>query len=298
MSANRTYGIEKTTLGYYSVTPLPSSEELGEHYKEKYYQHSKGSYSHTYSAEEITFFLNDARVAESIIHKQSQSDHHRLFDIGSGEGFFARHFQDVGWDIVSADFSSAGMEQQNPGLLDTLIQGDIFETIDQHLAENKTFELLNLKNVLEHVIDPVSLLTDLKPLVSNDGLVRVTVPNDYSLYQTMLTERELTDNTWFTPPEHLHYFNVESLQALFLSVGYEIDTLMTDFPIELFISNQHSNYAKTKNLGKQAHFARVMNDNFIFEQGIDNYVRYYSACANVNIGRQVIIYARPANAME
>jgi hypothetical protein len=121
-------------------------------------------------------------------------------------------------------------------------------------------------------------------------MLRVVVPNDYSAFQEALLERDKTHETWFAPPEHLHYFNFESLRELLNSLGYRLKVMMADFPIEIFLLNNHSNYAKDRDVGKEAHYSRVIASNYIFEQGIENYIKYFSACVDVDFGRQVIAY--------
>lgn len=283
------YRLEKTKWGFYSVVPLPSSEELEKHYEKKYYQNEHGSYQHWYSTEESTYFENEAKVTEYIFNKYIDTSSGKLLDIGAGEGFFANYFFEKKWEVVTCDYSDSGMKHHNPSLLNTLVKGDIFSTLENY--KNKNYDIINLKNILEHVLDPVALLNLIRPLLKRNSLLRIVVPNDYSTFQEMLFERGMTENTWFSPPEHLHYFTFKSLVDLLSSLGYKVRTLMADFAIELFLLNKHSNYSKNKETGKAAHLARVIADNYIFNQGVGGYVKYYSACAEVNWGRQVIAYA-------
>jgi len=284
------YKVNKTGLGYYSVSPLPSTEELERHYKEKYYQNEHSIYSRSYTDDEIKYFENRAKITEYIFKKDSNNSKGRLFDAGAGEGFFAKYFYENGWDVVTCDFSKYGMEKHNPSLLPTLIQGEIFNILEKQIANKKSYDLINLDSLLEHVIDPAKLLRDLQKLLKKDSLLRIAVPNDYSVFQAMLLRRNLTHITWFAPPEHLHHFNFESIVKLSETLGYSIKIMMSSFPIELYLLNEHSNYAKNRSVGKQAHFSRVIADNFLFEQGIERYIAFYSACASANLGREAIVY--------
>ena len=89
----------------------------------------------------------------------------------------------------------------------------------------------------------------------------MTVPSDYSTLQTELLERDLTDATWYCPPQHLSYFSYDSLVALLEATGFEVEVRMADFPIEVFLFNEHSNYAKIRQRGRAAHDTRVAVDN-------------------------------------
>ena len=140
-------------------------------------------------------------------------------------------------------------------------------------------------------MDPVDLLQKIQLLLKDSSVLRVEVPNDYSLFQEMLLEQRMTENTWFGPPDHLHYFTFKSLKKFLTMLGFKIQFMMADFPVELYILNSFSNYAKNKKIGKNAHLARVKANNFIYDQGIEGYINYFSASAEVNLGRQVILYA-------
>ena len=285
------YRTEKNSWGFYSVSPLPSSEELKKHYSEKYYQNEHGSYQHVYTDDEIKYFEIEAKVAEHIFKKFNKDTVGKLLDIGAGEGYFAKVFYENNWDVTTCDFSAYGMKQHNPSLLNTMMQGNIFETLEDQINYKRDYDFINLKNVLEHVLDPVSLLQKIQLLLKSNSLLRIEVPNDYSSFQEMLLEQGMTKNTWFAPPEHLHYFNFKSITNILTSLGFTVRLMMADFAIELYLLNNYSNYAKNKDVGKEAHLARVAANNFIYEQGIDSYINYYSACAEVDLGRQVIVYA-------
>ena len=53
----------KTEYGFWRIsTPLPTSQELAQHYSSKYYQEGMGSYSVDYLADEIDYFRLRARL--------------------------------------------------------------------------------------------------------------------------------------------------------------------------------------------------------------------------------------------
>ena len=287
------FQLEESPFGFHSVKPLPSEQELRAHYSQKYYQIEKGSYQHRYSEDELRYFDIEAEVALHIYQNFStiNSPQQRMLDIGTGEGFFANHFLNNKWGVTCCDYSNEGVKRHNPSLLKNLIKGNIFETLDKKIASNERYDFVNLKNVLEHVRDPIDLLGNIKCILQKDALVRIEVPNDYSTFQNFLLQSEFTVNTWFTPPEHLHYFTFQSLSNLVESLGYKVKLLMADFPIELYLLNEHSNYVFDKSKGKSAHLARVRANNYVFDQGIENYINYFKANAQANLGRQAILYA-------
>lgn len=275
--------------GYYSVKNLPSKKELENYYANKYYQQNAAAHSHKYTKDEIKFFETKAKVA---YHLASNSKAKTLLDVGAGEGYFANYFHKQMWSVTTLDYSDYGIKTHNSDIEHTLIKNDIFASVKKVIENKKKYSLVNLSNVLEHVIDPISLLEDLKLLLEDDSLLRISVPNDFSKYQEFLLKNDDTSVTWVTVPDHLHYFTFDSLQKLLEACGYEVSFKLGEFPIEIFLANNSSNYAKDRSLGKDAHKARVKVDNFLFDQGIEKYIEYYQASANIGMSRQVVIYAK------
>ena len=282
----------KTENGYFSVKILPTQEELEKHYSEKYYQDESVQYSHGYSEDEFKYFNNTSEVAYHVYNKSFNVTNKSLLEVGAGEGFFANYFLQKNWDVTTLDYSDFGIKKHNPDLLDTLIKGDVFKSLDKLILQKNTYNLINLSNVLEHVLDPIDLLNKFKLLLSQESLLRISVPNDYSDFQQFLLDKNYTSNTWLCPPEHLHYFTFESLSKLLESVGYEIELSMGEFPIELYLSNEASNYNKNEEVGRFAHKSRMEVDNFLFEEGIEKYINFYKASADIGLSRQVVIYAK------
>jgi len=158
--------------------------------------------------------------------------------------------------------------------------------------KNKKYNLINIKNVLEHVVDPEQLIDMVKTITASQGLIRIEVPNDYSSFQNMLIENDKTNNTWFKSPEHLHYFNKQSLLNFIEMQGLGVVDLLCDFPVEVYLLNDNSNYAKNNIFGKQAHLSRIIASNYIIDQGIENALSFYRSSARVDFGRQLIAYCK------
>ena len=281
--------IVQTIHGYYSVEDSPTQKELEDYYVNKYYQDNAKSHSHQYSFDELEFFENKAKVAEYICN---DLDNKTLLDVGAGEGFFANHFFSHMWKVTTLDYSDYGIVNHNPQLKNTVIKNDIFKSIKKLIKEEHKYGLVNLSNVLEHVIDPIALLKSLKFLLNDNSYLRISVPNDYSDFQEFLLSKNNTTNTWVSTPDHLHYFTFKSLRKLLESLNYEVHTSLGEFPIEIFLSNDASNYTKNRKLGSNAHIARVETDNFLFKQGIEKYIQYYKSSANIGFSRQVVIFVK------
>lgn len=284
------YSLIKNSLGYTEIDPKPSIEELQKHYSKKYYQNNHSSYQSTYTDDEIKYFIVESELSLRTLRRYSLVAENRLLDLGCGEGFFANHFKKSGWEVKCVDFSSDGLMRHNPSLISNFVQGNLLNYLEVLDSNIDNFGLINLDNVLEHVVDPIALLRLIKSKIKSSTIVRIEVPNDFSKFQSLLVERGCTEETWVCPPEHISYFNKTSLSALLEAEGFKLISLQTDFPIEQFLLNNHSNYWKNRSLGKEAHFTRVVVTNYLADINIDRMIDYREAAADLEFGRQLTAY--------
>ncbi|WP_201278954.1 class I SAM-dependent methyltransferase [Leptolyngbya iicbica] len=279
-------------LGFWEIFPKPSPETLGEHYAKKYYQDSKGHYAAEYSAEEIAYFLAKLsqrwNLAQQLLGTNQVG---KFLDVGCGEGFALSYFLSLGWQVRGLDYSAHGIQTQNPECEPYLVTGDIFESLEEEVKSNRQYELVWLQNVLEHVIDPVNLLKSLRHLVAPDGLLVVTVPNDFSVVQEKaINEKYISEMFWVRPPEHLAYFNYESLLATVEFTGWICKEILADFPIDWFLLHSKANYVSDLTVGKEAHKVRVEIENLMHSQSPETANIMYSALAKLGLGRSLTAF--------
>ncbi len=284
------YSLVKNSIGYYEVRPKPSAIELQKYYSKKYYNISNRAYKKNYTKEELKYFSVESEIALKTLIHHSIKINKKLLDLGCGEGFFAKHFKKKDWIVECVDFSDEGLLRHNPSLISDFIQADLVNYFQKSSSKLKNVGLINLDNVLEHVIDPIALLKLIKIKMSSKTILRVEVPNDFSKFQSLLLKRGCTKVTWVNAPEHLSYFNRESLIKLFKKLGFKIISLQSDFPIEQFLLNKHSNYWKNRALGKAAHLTRVVVTNYLSEINLDRLIDYREAAADLEFGRVLTAY--------
>ena len=63
------------------------------------------------------------------------------------------------------------------------IEGELIENMKNLYVLGKTFDVITLNNLLEHVIDPNNTIDLALKLLTNDGVLIIEVPNDFSNYQ-------------------------------------------------------------------------------------------------------------------
>jgi 2-polyprenyl-3-methyl-5-hydroxy-6-metoxy-1,4-benzoquinol methylase len=278
--------------GYYEVLQQPSDEDLQKYYEEKYYQENKGSYLHSYSDEELIYFLNKNEQKYHIVTSQLKiSERGKFLDVGCGEGYALQLFLDKGWEVVGLDYSDFGCKQFNPECLPYLILGDIYKRLDELIAKGDKFDVLLLDNVLEHVKDPKGMLIKCRQLLNSVGVLIIEVPNDFSKLQKYLLESKKIDKPfWVVLPDHLSYFNLQGLNNLLENSGFVNKLSISDHPIDFNLLNDDTNYSKDKSKGKGCHKARVELENLIHSISLDKAIDLYKAYAGLGLGRQIISF--------
>lgn len=277
--------------GYLEITKKPSKEELRVYYAERYFQNNQGNYRSEYSPEERAYIENKLAQRAQIVNKLTHGRVGSMLDVGCGEGFAMAYFHRHGWTVEGLDYSQSGVAAMNPQCLSALTTGDVDTLLQHKSCLGQKYDLIWLSNVLEHVPDPIGLMSQMQELLNEAGVLVVTVPNDFSPVQReLIRQGHITEEFWVAPPDHLSYFDESSLRAVGAVTGYQIQHLIGDFPIDMFLYHPGSNYVADRSLGPAAHRARVQLENLLSERSIQEVNDFYEAMARVGLGRDLTAF--------
>ncbi len=293
----------RTRFGNYEARHKPAREELEKYYRDNYYQVENGSYLLHYDSDELAYIRGQVALRHHLIQSRGwlAEGPKSLLDVGCGEGHSLKYFSSHGWTVLGLDFSQDGCERNNPDCCQWLKLGDVFENINRLIASKAAYDMVMLDNVLEHVLDPLGLLQGLHTLVKPGGVLVVEVPNDFSILQMAALNCGWIDRTfWVDMPEHLSYFDAESLRAICTEAGWSFGELISDFPIDWYLANPNSNYiapgltgvGKGSKLGIGAHRARIALENLMRDADPDRLIELYAAMARMGVGRSLLGFFR------
>lgn len=119
-----------------------------------------------------------------------------------------------------------------------VIQGDFNQMITEnklHGMKDKSFDLIVLLDILEHLIDPWEAAKTLSELLSDDGLILCSIPNagNYYVIKRLIKDKLVYEERGLLDKTHLHFFTLYTIKELFREKGLKI--VATDTNTDLFI---------------------------------------------------------------
>lgn len=292
MTAKR--NLIKTKWGGYQYSPSPAVEELEEIYSKRYYQERIGSYSPHYTEEEILWWQVRAELIVMALEKMEgiNSPVPSLLDVGCGEGWLLDAVYKRGYAVKGFDFSNAGISKWHPHLLPFFSQGDVYSLLEEDCSAGKRYDAIFLGNVIEHVVAPDVLLQTLKKLLSPDGILIVVAPNDFSDLQAHLLDVGAVEKPWWLSyPEHLSYYNKNSMECFLGDAGFVLKKVAGDFPAEFNLFSDLTNYVIDPSVGPQTHKLRVRIDNYLFNLDPQKLLDIYAILGSMGVGRNLIYFS-------
>lgn len=285
--------LQLNRFGFYELKDKPTPEALEQWYAQTYYQETPDTgYEQVYSAEEKKFINN--KIEQKYLVLQSlmaieNCNGLKLLDVGCGEGWGLKYFTEKSWKVLGLDYSEFGCRHHNPDYLPYVMAGDIYQNLGKLIDEGRQFDCIWFDNVLEHVLDPLAILLDLKKLLSDRGVMMIEVPNDCSVLQQHLLENHyISKPYWVAPFEHVSYFNKEGLLAICAEVGLVCKDFMGDYPIDFSLFNKLTNFSEAKETGKFCHQQRIAIENFLHDISPYKANALYRSLADMGLGRQLI----------
>jgi 2-polyprenyl-3-methyl-5-hydroxy-6-metoxy-1,4-benzoquinol methylase len=173
--------------------------------------------------------LTHQRRKKAIIKliKMKLSPGHKILDFGCASGDILVELSLLGYQAYGIDLEPVRLKNAKQ-LASKYNQQIVFENKPyKELINNTTFDTILMGEVLEHFIDPVGVLRDMKFLLKPGGNIVITVPNMPSLRNRLKFGLLgiFPDNN----PEHKFYFDYRRFSKIISDAGFIIDCFTTRF---------------------------------------------------------------------
>ncbi|UCE65356.1 MAG: class I SAM-dependent methyltransferase [Candidatus Zixiibacteriota bacterium] len=166
----------------------------------------------------------DRRLRLDLLERLYENRVRRFLDIGCGEGAVLIEAFNRGWEVHGLDIYDNRNDEARDEKIH-FIKSDLFNSS----FPNRHFDCVYLDSVLEHVLDPVRLLLEVRRILADGGCVYIGVPNEDSLLNdfkkivfTLTGHPDLSTRAKpFVSPYHVVGFNKKLLKLILKSCGFE-----------------------------------------------------------------------------
>ena len=146
-----------------------------------------------------------------------------VLEVGCAAGGFGRQLKQRGvrevWGVEVVESAA----QQAQEVLDKVLIGDIADLIDQLPANY--FDVVVFNDVLEHLVDPFTVLARIKSRIRAGGMVVSSIPNIryYHVFRELLVHKTWEyEESGILDRTHLRFFTVKSIRNMYERLGYEV----------------------------------------------------------------------------
>lgn len=195
------------------TSPKPDENELGKYYEsEDYISHTDAKRSLFEKLYHLvkTYSLNKKVKLISKLNQQSG----KLLDIGAGTGDFLNIAKNEGWKIE-------GVEPNHQAKALAKQKGVDLKSETANL-NSKSFDVITMWHVLEHIPDLQLQIKELKRLLKPNGFVIIAVPNFKSY------DAKQYNSFWaaYDVPRHLWHFSKTSIQKIFEEENLKLEKVL------------------------------------------------------------------------
>jgi len=150
-----------------------------------------------------------------------------VLDVGCGEGLFGKGLkQNFGAEVWGVDISEASISAAEKNL-DKAILADITTNLD--VLPDNYFDIMYFNDVLEHMIDPYTLLANISSKLSENGRVVASIPNimHHKVLWNLIFKHDFRyENAGVMDETHLRWFTRKSMMRMFSEAGFiDVETM-------------------------------------------------------------------------
>ena len=148
-----------------------------------------------------------------------------ILDIGCGTGALGKYLKDKGIkEVWGVEMSSYGASEARK-VLDYIVEGNV-EEINLPF-EIEYFDCIVCADILEHLIDPWSMVGKLKKFLKPKGAIVASIPNVafHRIIRGLLKGKWQYADAGILDRTHLRFFTLQGIKELFLMNGMAIERI-------------------------------------------------------------------------
>jgi 2-polyprenyl-3-methyl-5-hydroxy-6-metoxy-1,4-benzoquinol methylase len=215
------------TLGHYAVVrcsecglqflnPRPTEDTIGVYYNSDNYTPFLSSASIENFFTKLYSFVREFSVSWKRKKVENMKNPGSVLDLGCGTGEFLFEMNQHGWNSFGLEPSLTASQFARDRLQLDVRTGTIGENALSQF--DRTFDVITLWHVLEHVHHPNAALLQIRKILKDDGVLMIALPNADS-YDALVYGKK-----WIAldVPRHLFHYTPETLTKLLAKSGFHI----------------------------------------------------------------------------
>jgi SAM-dependent methyltransferase len=153
----------------------------------------------------------ETRIAEIVRGFAQRRRTGRLLDVGFGAGLILDAGRRAGWIVSGTEMSASAVAAAAARGLDV-----VHARLEEARFPAGAFDVVTVAEVLEHLVDPLSLLVEVRRVLRPGGLLWATTPHASGLSARLLGTR------WsvVSPQEHVQLFTAAGMRTLLRRAGF------------------------------------------------------------------------------
>ncbi len=224
--------------GFKITENIEDEENIGSYYQsENYISHSnttKGLVNSVYHQVRKYMLGRKRRLVE----KAAAIQKGHILDMGTGTGFFLNEMKEYGWHVTGIEKSEDARKfAKSEFNLDNLPTEELFK------LKEKSYDVVSLWHVLEHIHQLTENMDTFFRLLKNDGKLIIAVPNHDSY------DAKHYKQFWaaYDVPRHIWHFAPDQMKRLGEKHGFKLMSLHT-MPFDSFYVSMLSEKYKKSSL--------------------------------------------------
>lgn len=143
----------------------------------------------------------------------------KMLDLSCGGGELMERCKGLGFSVTGVDAASMAVDIcKGRGL--SIIQHDLNQPLP---FSDREFDLVTCIEVIEHLFNPASVLSEVRRILRDDGFLVISTPNEYEWFQRLkfLSGKPIDWHPW-SPTTHLHKSNTTQFINFVKEENWEI----------------------------------------------------------------------------
>lgn len=165
----------------------------------------------------------------------------KLLDIGCGSGEIGKHYSDLGFQVVGVDFSDVAIDLSKKLGLNAMVMD-----VDKGLEfDDNSFDIILAGDVMEHVFDPIYVISEINRVLKPNGSFYATIPHDVhwkvrikTLFGYSFQEGVYKKSGQF---KHHTFFSENLMRYMYENANFDISKLLYLYLNPLNGNKAHSN---------------------------------------------------------